>query len=647
MCGVLGLFSFTERTYQLQRVIADMSAPMINRGPDDCGVWLSPDSRLCFAHRRLSIVDLSSAGQQPMISACKRYILTLNGEIYNANELRKNISNYPFKGTSDTEVLLACISKWGINRALEKIIGMFAFSVWDAEEKKLVITRDRLGEKPLYFGVLSNGLKKDFIFSSDISSFELHPYFNEELNYDAIELYFRLNNIPAPYSIYKNIYKLKPGHLAQIYPYKSEAINTIQYWAIDNKAKENFLFKKENDEISQLDSLLNEVVGDHMTSDVPMGALLSGGIDSTLITAIMQKKTNYPVKTFTVAFNQEAHNESSYAKDIANFLGTSHTELSIEPQMVFDAIQKIPNIYGEPFSDASQIPQYLISKLASQTVKVVLSGDGGDEVFGGYRRYFMASKLWPLIEIFPLSLRNKVAQLLLTFSPDDWEKLSKLIPFLIPKSLGINSFGDKFHKVAFALTAEDSSALYERLIVGHDPDRCINLDTKLLQKLIRSVAIAKNLDQTSMMMLLDTELYMPNDVLVKVDRASMACSLESRAPFIDKRIVDFAWKLPINKKVNLGLGKVILRELLAKYVPEKLWDRPKMGFSLPISDWLRQDLRGWAEALLDQNLLSKYSFYNAKEIQSVWREHLEGKRNHQNALWNILMLQSWLLSKKK
>ena len=647
MCGICGFYSKTSLTFN--NVIRKMNSAISHRGPDSTGVWQDNTSGIIFGHQRLSIIDLSVAGNQPMISNSGRFVLTYNGEIYNhleiKNELKKIDSKIKWKGNSDTETLLAAIEIWGIEKTLKKITGMFSFGIWDKKNCDLTLARDRIGEKPLYYGWQGNGDNKVFLFGSELKALKQHPEFKGEINRDAIALQLRHNSIPDPYSIYKNIYKLLPGHYLKLNEnsLKNSLLpNPKLYWSmiesaiygIDNQLK----FSKE--EIQRdLEKNLQLSIKQQMISDVPIGAFLSGGIDSSTVVALMQSQSNQPIKTFTIGFDENDHNEAKYAKKIANHLGTEHTELYISPEKALELIPKLPAIYDEPFSDSSQIPTFFVSHLARQNVKVALSGDGGDELFCGYNRYILADKRSKQFNLIPILLRKILAHGIKSIDSNIVNNIFKLLPGKIESS----NFTHKMKKGASALESKTFYELYHILCSDwiNPSDVVLNIKEPemsfghLENKLFK-------LNNHQKMMILDLMNYLPNDILVKIDRAAMKSSLETRVPFLNHKLIEYVWKIPHNLKFRNGEGKWILKQILNKYVPKELTERSKKGFSIPLGEWLRGPLKDWAENLLNEKRLSEEGYFNTKLIREKWLEHLSCKKNWELDLWNVLMFQAWI-----
>jgi len=621
-----------------------MADAIVHRGPDDHGVWAEPRVGLGLAHRRLAIVDLSPAGHQPMPSASGRYVMVFNGEIYNHLDLREQLQVSglapAWRGHSDTETLLAAFDAWGIEATLQRSIGMFAIAVWDKTLEHLLLARDRMGEKPLYYGWQGQGADAVFVFGSELKALRAHSAFNAAIDRQALSLYLRHNYIPAPRSIYEGISKLQPGctltlSVAQPTPIIKE------YWSALDKVlgatESRRLAREPVQAVDQLEALLKSAVSQQMMADVPLGAFLSGGVDSSTIVALMQAQASRPVKTFTIGFNERGYNEAEHAKAVAAHLGTDHTELYVTPEQAMDVIPLLPKMYDEPFSDSSQIPTFLVSQLARQHVTVSLSGDAGDELFSGYTRYNVAANAWNKLARVPLPLRRLAAGAITTLPPKAWDVLLGKLPRFGAR------IGDKLHKGAGVLTSTSVDGLYHGL-VSHwsDPAQVVIGGMEPQTLLTGLMPELEGVDPVERMMVLDMLSYLPDDILVKVDRASMAVTLESRVPMLDHRVVEFAWQLPQSLKQREGVGKWVLREVLYRHVPKALIDRPKMGFGVPIDAWLRGPLRDWAQALLDESRLRQEGYFHPEPILQKWREHQSGVRNWAYHLWDILMFQAWL-----
>ena len=638
MCGFTGFIGYGDFNVEKAKTVAiSMSDKIHLRGPDDSGVWQDENKQVVLAHKRLAIQDLSSAGHQPMVSHSGRFVIAYNGEIYNHLTLRKNLNFESFKGYSDTETLLVAIENWGIDKTLNIANGMFAFALWDRQEQQLYLARDRIGEKPLYYGWQGEA----FLFGSELKALKQHPSFQAEINRDAITLLLRHNYIPAPYSIYKGISKLEPGTLLTI-SLDNRVPKVNSYWSTTDVVTAgvgNQFHGTPNEAVDELEKLALNSVSQQMISDVPLGAFLSGGVDSSTVVALMQTQSNRPVNTFSIGFNESEYNEAVYAKDVAKNLGTDHTELYVQPEDAIAVIPMLPRLYCEPFSDSSQIPTFLVSKLASEQVTVSLSGDAGDELFCGYDRYQMTNQLWGKLRILPLPIRSLISKLLTSISPKIWNSISQSLP----KIKHYDNFGDKLHKITEILNSESIDELYHGLISSfRKPENIVVGGYEPPTLLTGNAPMLVGLNNIEKMMALDLMTYLPDDILTKVDRAAMGVSLETRIPFLDHRIIEFAWSLPQSIKLKDGQTKWPLRQLLYRHVPQKLIDRPKMGFGVPIGSWLRGPLRDWAEELLSETRLRQEGYFHPQPIRKIWEEHLSGKRNWQHHLWNILMFQAWM-----
>ena len=666
MCGITGFLDRNINTsnQEIEIILARMNQRLLHRGPDDDGVWLDSSQGIGLGHRRLSILDLSDAGHQPMTSQSQRYILVFNGEIYNHLEIRRDIENngapnpHPladrrptldsriedrWRGHSDTETLLAAIDSFGVGEALTRCRGMFALALWDRHDRLLYLARDRMGEKPLYYGWQGG----TFLFGSELKALKAHPNFCGEIDRSALSELLRLGYIPGPRSIYRGISKLPPGTFLALGVHRPDA-RPVSYWTSANAAERGQMspFTGDTPEaVSTLDGILRSAVSSQMMADVPLGSFLSGGIDSSLVTALMQAQSSSPVQTFTIGFEEQEYNEASYAKVVAQHLGTNHTELIVGPDLALAVIPDLPKIFDEPFADASQIPTHLVSKLASKSVKVVLSGDGGDELFGGYNRHSWTMLLWNKMRYVPKGMRRQAANILMLVPPQLWDSILATWGFLLPERLRYRSPGDKLHKIARILGASRPEDIYfelisqtkeaNRFVIASNPADTLMCDSPDLPALR---------DIEHRIMFLDSTSYLPDDILTKLDRATMGVSLEGRTPLLDHRIVEFAWKLPLAMKIRNGQGKYVLRQVLSRYVPETLTERPKMGFGVPIDRWLREPLKEWGENLIHSDRLKSEGFFNQKRVQLLWKQHQSGRRNHAPTLWSILMFQSWLES---
>lgn len=652
MCGLVGFFS-DNSDFSKFEIIDQMLKTIEHRGPDDSGCWVDQDIGLALGHRRLSIQDLSPAGNQPMVSCCGRYILVFNGEIYNHLKLRKELDKQSYsiswRGHSDSETLLACFAAWGIEATLKAVVGMFAIGLWDRQLQVLTLIRDRMGEKPLYWGWQG----KSLYFGSELKAFKAHPSFNADIDRDSITLLLRHNCIPAPYSIYHGIAKLRPGHYIQIplgQAGKAIAAQPLPYWTLNEliEAPAPDRNYAPTEAVDNLESALMRSIAGQSLSDVPIGSFLSGGIDSSVVTALMQAQSSRPINTFTIGFNDKGYNEATHAKAVAKHLGTAHTELYVSPENALAVIPKLASMYCEPFSDSSQIPTYLVSQLAKQGVTVALSGDGGDELFGGYNRYLAARQVWNKTRRLPLPIRQLATAGLRAISPQQWDGIFNLAKPILPSKFQLRTPGDKAHKLADVLSIANKQAFFHRLTSHWQAPSSLVKGATEPGTLISE---PKNWPKTDSfehaMMAMDAQTYLTDDILVKVDRAAMANSLETRVPMLDHRIVELAWRLPLNYKIRQGEGKWILKQVLYRHVPKSLIDRPKMGFGIPLGAWLRGPLREWAEALLNEHRLISEGYFHPFPIRTMWAEHLSGKKNNQHHLWDILMFQAWLEEERR
>jgi asparagine synthase (glutamine-hydrolysing) len=638
MCGIAGLFDRSAATAadQLTHLTWQMGNSLQHRGPDAGDIWIDPAHGIGLAHRRLSIVDLSPLGNQPMASASGRYVTVYNGEIFNFQDLRQELEakGASFRGTSDTEVMLAGIEQWGVEATVKRMIGMFAIALWDRQEGVFYLIRDRLGIKPLYWGLFGDLL----LFGSELKALLAHPGWQREIDRDALTAFMRHNYVPAPYSIYRGIRKLRQGHILTLRPGRPPTEEA--FWNLRDVVgygRSHRLDLSDQEATDELETLLKDAVGRRMIADVPLGAFLSGGIDSSLVVALMQAQSDRPVKTFSIGFHEQGFDEAIHAKAVAQHLGTDHTELYVNPAHALEIIPDLPRWYDEPFADSSQIPTFLVSEMTRKHVTVALSGDGGDELFAGYNRYTLAMSLWRKIGSLPLPLRRAAAQGLRSLSPATWDKIFRFMP----SPLARPQAGDKLWKLADVLP-RNGDAIYKRLISHWEDPADVVLGGREPAGLFEDSSVSELVpDFMERMQYLDTATYMADDILTKVDRASMAVALEARVPLIDHRVVEYSWRLPSRFKIRNGQTKWLLRQVLYRHVPPNLIERPKMGFGVPIDAWLRGPLRDWAEALLSEDKLRREGLFNPAPIRQKWQEHLSGSRNWQYLLWDVLMAQAW------
>ncbi len=641
MCGIAGFFQ-TKHSHdrqEMQGIGSAMARAISHRGPDDEGLWQDPDIPLVMLHRRLSIIDLSSEGHQPMGSASGRYMIVYNGEIYNFQNLQRELeeAGLSFRGRSDTEVILAAFDHWGVNQALQKLNGMFAFTLWDRKLHQLHFVRDRLGKKPLYVGWAGDCL----VFASELKAVRAHPDFKPVVHRDVLSLFMRYAYVPAPFCIYEGLWQLPAGcrltlSLDKIDRGANLSDSFEPYWhhpRVVEEARQKSTVKNDAETVDEFESLLKDCVTERMVSDVPLGAFLSGGIDSSAVVALMQKVSDRPVQTFSIGFHESGFDEAGYAKKVAHHLGTDHHELYLTPQNTLDVIPKLPDIYDEPFADASQIPTFMVSRFAREHVSVALSGDGGDEMLGGYLRHIIVPQMWKRIGWWPPFMRRAVSRSLQSVSVERWSRLVPQQP----------QFGERLYKMAELMPLSSSEEISAYLTgQWREPEMIVKNATEPLAPLTDPAWQPKGLNFAERLIYNDTLSYLPNDILTKVDRATMAVSLEARAPLLDKRIFEYVWGLDMNMKVRDGKGKWLLRQVLARHVPEALFERPKQGFSVPVGEWLHGPLKNWAEDLLAEDRLKQEGYFEPAPIRQIWDEHLQGKGRHAQKLWTVLMFQSWL-----
>ncbi|MCI0555207.1 MAG: asparagine synthase (glutamine-hydrolyzing) [Anaerolineae bacterium] len=637
MCGITGFWNFTnsETQDELISVVTRMRDILRHRGPDDSGEWVDQTSGVALGFRRLAILDLSPTGHQPMLSADERYVMIFNGEVYNYAELKSELDSVgcEFRGTSDTEVMLAGILQWGLEKAVARFNGMFTIALWDRRDRKLHLIRDRIGVKPLYYGWCGRAL----VFGSELKSLTAHPDFKPEIDRQSLTLYLRYGYVPAPHSIYQDVKKLEPGMILSFDEGTRQAEGgRIRYWSAREAVErglQNPFQGDDQDAISELDKLIRASVRDRMIADVPLGAFLSGGIDSSTIVAMMQAQSTRPVKTFTIGFQEAGYNEAEYAKEVASHLKTDHTELYVSPRDAMDVIPQLSFMFDEPLGDSSQIPTYLVSKLARRSVTVSLSGDGGDELFGGYNRYFNSLNVWGLVGSIPLPMRQVAGAVFDQASKLKWHKITSHA-----------RVSTRLYHLAEISKMRSADELYWRFSSNWEYPGQVVIDGREPPAFHMSPENSRLLPEFAQrMMYLDFNTYLPDDILVKLDRASMATSLEGRVPFLDDHsVVEFAWRLPLHMKIRSGKGKWILRQVLHQYIPQRMVERPKMGFGVPIDSWLRGPLREWAEDLLAENRLRREGYLNPAPIRKRWTEHLQKQKDWQYPLWYVLMFQDWL-----
>lgn len=642
MCGITGGWS-QSRYHELVDALPRMKEAIAHRGPDDSGSWTDAGAGIALGHQRLSILDTSDAGHQPMQSASGRWVIAFNGEIYNHLELRKSLARLPgsihWRGHSDTETLLAGIEAWGLTPSLERSVGMFALALWDREERCLWLARDRFGEKPLYYGLVED----TFIFGSELKALRRFPGFSGAIDHRALSLYLEYGAVPSPLSIYENIFKLEPGCLLKVTAGELESRvipKPIIYWDARfaaTEARANPFLGSEGSAISALERRLIDSISGQMISDVPLGAFLSGGVDSSLVTALMQHVSPRPVKTFSIGFRESSHDEAKHAAAVAAHLGTEHTEFYVSPLDALALVPGLPEIYDEPFADSSQIPTAILSRLTRGHVTVALSGDGGDELFSGYQRYSRGRRLNSAASLTPALLRKATAGAIRRIPIDAWDRLVDVISALHPMKSRLIPSGDRLNKFATLIEANSPDERYRLLLRYCDPTEVLRAPPLIGAEDSWQPA---EFAFSEWMMLIDSTRYLPNDILVKVDRAAMAVSLETRVPFLDHRVFELAWSLPRSMKED-GNGKHVLRQLLYQHVPRDLVDRPKSGFSVPLASWLRGPLKGWASDLLTSQSFRHHPLLDAEAISTKWREHQSGSRNWHYQLWTVLMYLSW------
>jgi asparagine synthase (glutamine-hydrolysing) len=644
MCGIAGFLSFNNarNAAEMNALAGAMADALAHRGPDDRGTWADAEAGIALGHRRLSIIDLSAAGHQPMTSGSGRFVTVYNGEIYNYRDVLEELKQSDsgelvLRGHSDTEVMLAAFDRWGVEATLPRIHGQFAIAIWDRSERALWLVRDRLGKKPLYYARFGD----EFMFASELKALRLHPAFQAEIDPAALASYLRLNCVPAPLSAYRGVHKLAAASWLRI-SQDGKMHGPTAYWSLADIAREGLarpFAGGEQEAADELDQRLRAAVSSRMlAADVPIGLFLSGGVDSSTVTALAQAQSSVPIRTFSIGMPSLSHDESKFARAVAGHLGTDHTQWEIAPQEAMQLIPELPGIYDEPFADSSAIPTLLVSRLARKHVTVALSGDGGDEVFGGYNRHIMAATTWPSLARIPRGARRTLSQGLGLLSEGKWEAGMKKAGAALPAQFRLANLPEKMHKIRRAAAARDAKDLHLRLISNwEEPDEVLSFEVR--DAIPGGDEWLGDARPAESMMLADALLYMHDDILVKVDRASMAVSLEVRCPFLDPNVIAFAWTLPLAMKVRDGVGKWIVRQVMNRYIPAELTDHPKMGFSIPLADWLRGPLRDWAESLLSSQ---HPELLRAPVVQSHWREFLSGRADLTDKVWSLLMLLGWL-----
>ncbi len=642
MCGITGFVSGAPLAETDRHVLMGMTASLVHRGPDSSDTWMDMQAGVAFGHRRLSIVDLSEAGAQPMHDASGRYVITYNGEIYNFPELRRDLeaAGIAFRGHSDTEVMLEAFAHWGVETTLPRLNGIFAFALWDRQTRTLTLARDHVGIKPLYWGWADGAL----LFASELKAFRAHPAFKADINRDAVAAYMRFNYIPQPHAIYQDAAKLPPGTLltCDFSSGRAGKPKITSYWdalSVAQAAAASPYQGTADEAVNDLERLLLDAIDHQMVSDVPLGAFLSGGVDSSAVVALMQAQSAQPVRTFSIGFSEDGFNEAPHAAEVARHLKTDHTELYLTARDALDVVPSLPQMYDEPFADSSQIPTYLVSALARKHVTVSLSGDGGDELFAGYNRYVWGRTIWRTIRTLPLPVRRAAASAMRSLSPGSWNAIARPIP----ARLKPGNPGDALYKLASVIELDGPGAVYRRLVSNWMSPEDVVLNATEPKGILWDASLSDRFPEPiSRMQATDLVTYLPDDILTKVDRASMATSLEARVPLLDPRIIEFAWKLPLSMKLRDGGSKWALRQVLYRHVPANLIDRPKMGFGVPIGDWLRGPLRDWAEDLLTEKRLREDGLFDPKIIRHHWEDHLSGRRNWHYMMWSVLMMQAWL-----
>ena len=644
MCGICGALSQNSRPVDLPIAVQEMASSLRHRGPDRSDVWLAGGPSIGFGHTRLAIVDLSDAGAQPMTSADGRWTITYNGELYNTDDLRRRLKGPRWRGHSDTEVLIEYIACHGVVAALEAARGMFAFGCWDARERELWLARDRFGEKPLYYGLHQGA----FLFASELKALRSVPGFSPEIDRHALREYFRWTNVPSPMTIYEGVSKLPPAHYLRVGD-PAEVPEPHPYWSALDTVGDAPPLPEGADAVDCLSDVLDRAVHSQMVSDVPLGAFLSGGIDSSSVVAAMQRQSSTPVQTFTIGFSEPSYDESGYAAEVASALGTDHTDLVVSPDDAMRVIPDLPRIYDEPFADSSQIPTFLVSRMAREHVTVALSGDGGDELFGGYDRYQQVERLERVRGALPRGVRRVLGATLERLPVETWDRLAGFLPRPVVPSGLRHRTGHRMHKVARLLAADGAPDVYASLMSIENRADGLVIGSEDSTPEFGGIHPSKleAMSPFERAMLIDTLTYLPGDLLTKVDRASMAVSLEVRVPFLDPDLFQFAWGLSNDHRFRNGQGKWVLRELLRRSLPDHLIDRPKMGFGVPVGQWLRGPLRSWADELLDPALVKEQGLLDPAVVQQRWMTHRDGRADLTFQVWALLMFQAWLVAETR
>lgn len=644
MCGLAGFIALAGSA-TLEADGVRMADAIAHRGPDDSGVWSDAVAGVCLAHRRLSIIDRSTAGHQPMRSTSGRFVLVFNGEIYNHLDIRDELTAAGaapvWRGHSDTETLLAAFEHWGVKATVSRAVGMFAIALWDRRERRLTLVRDRLGEKPLYHGWVGRGANRTLVFGSELKALRAYPGFDNGVSRDALALYMQHCAVPAPYSIYRDIFKLAPGHMLTFdLTGSAEATRIETFWRLSDVVRQGMAdpIRSEAEAVAALEVALSRSVSLQAVADVPVGVFLSGGVDSSTIAALMQAQSGRRIQTFTVGFDDEKFDEAPHARAVARHLGTDHHETRLTPADALSVISRLPTLYDEPFADSSQIPSHLICREARQRVTVAMSGDAGDELFGGYNRYFWSRRIWRRVRWLSPGLRRQLATVIHLLPTSVWDGVGASLP----GGIGVSRLGDKAYKLAHRLKSVNSVDDLYRSLVTEWPASVVRGADRLPTLLDDSAAVEGVSEAEHRMMFWDSLTYLPDDILTKVDRAAMGIGLETRAPFLDHRVVELAWRLPLQMKMRQGMGKWALRQVLYKYVPRELIERPKTGFGVPIGDWLRGPLRDWAGGLLEESRLIEEGYLEPAPIRETWKQHLSGRYDWTARLWCVLMFEAWL-----